>query len=211
MKLSLPIIIIACLALSACNKKGTLAPVKTTTTTDITINGQQYPTAIIGTQTWTIVDYHDANAMKFPVSSLNDTAYLYTYTQLRNITPPDGWRLPSATDFTVLATFLGGTTDSRGYGTVSGAAAQMLTSTHWPDVAGTNSTKFSANYVGAYYSAIPGYNFEGVGYWTSTQDGVEQLDFFIKNSNSTGAWVQTGAIARDLKSDGFCVRFVKSN
>jgi len=212
MKLFLPFIFFACMAFSSCNKKSTPAPpVKKASTTTVTINGTAYPTTVIGTQTWTSVDYRDPNAMVVPVSSLNDTAFLYTYTQLRNVTPPDGWRLPSAADFLVLTTFLGGTTDSKGYGTVTGSAAQMLTSTNWPNIAGNNSTKFSANYVGAYYSAIPGYNFAGVGYWTSTPDGVKQLDFFINISNSTGSWVQTGAIASDLKSDGFCIRFVKSN
>jgi uncharacterized protein (TIGR02145 family) len=215
MKLNLTLIIAVCIGVSSCHKNDNMPkpPVQKTSgaSTPVTVDGVSYPTAIIGTQTWTTMDYKGTGALVF--SFFKDTAYLYTYPKAMNITPPAGWRLPTAEDFSVLCTYLGGIPDNRGYGTVTGAQTEQLTTSDWEEVAGNNKTLFGAKPVGVFFSSIPVYNGGGVevGYWSTTPLGTEQLCFFMSIIGTTGAFYQYGSLQNSLPTDAYSIRFVKDN
>jgi uncharacterized protein (TIGR02145 family) len=186
------------LIVSACKKKdnddnddNTTPPV--TTVTDI--DGNVYHTVIIGSQTWTVEDLkviHYRNGDVIPnvtdptdwnnlitgayCNYNNDVNNVSTYGRLynwfavkdaRNICPL-GWHVPADSEWTVLATYLGGET-------VAGGKLKEAGTTHWtsPNIGATNETGFKAlpdgyrAYNGTFYGIT-----EDCIWWTTTQDDV---------------------------------------
>lgn len=91
------------LFLSSCSKTGSPTPAPTNIG-HVIINGSTYPTIIIGSQTWTSLNYVGGTG----ALATSDPAYgnYYTLDQAMQITLPTGWRIPTRADYnTLLAKF----------------------------------------------------------------------------------------------------------
>ncbi len=118
---------------------------------------------------------------------------------------PDGWHLPTNTEWTTLTTFLGGIS-------TAGGEMKETGTTHWdiPNTGATNSSGFTA-LPGSYVDIYIGSGVSGMGlygyWWTSTETAsntasYRNLRYDTDNVNST-----SGA---GYKSYGFSVRCVRN-
>ncbi len=83
------------LILSSCSKND-----DSKTDDSVTINGQSYPTAKIGSQTWTTVNYNGAGGVNYNDGANDPTVgKLYSFPEVKSISDlPDGWRIPTQDD-----------------------------------------------------------------------------------------------------------------
>jgi uncharacterized protein (TIGR02145 family) len=240
MKKILLLLLLALFISSAC--KNDDEPVLDTsssgTVTDI--DGNTYPTVIIGTQEWMaeslrVTHYPNGDAIPHItdnttwgnlVNNNTDDAYsfynndsttdygaLYTYaaaiaddwTRDNNANQgvcPNGWHLPTDSEWTTLTNYLGGTS-------VAGDKMKETGTTHWnsPNEGATNSSGFTALPSG-YRSTYPGafVDFVYFGYWWS---GTESSS----SSNAYGrglSYYSANALRNNVnKSVGFCVRCIR--
>ncbi len=133
--------LLAVLLLSSCSKKSTPAPA--TKTGSVTIIANNYPTIIIGSQTWTSFNYQGAGGSL----TIADVTYgnYYTLAQAMLITLPTGWRIPTRADYnTLLSNY---TTTKNAAGDFVGdqnAARALSDSTKWLFLGATSASGFSA-------------------------------------------------------------------
>ncbi|MBB6130394.1 FISUMP domain-containing protein [Mucilaginibacter lappiensis] len=182
------------LLFASCSKKSN-NDVKPEDTNKVTINGTDYATTKIGTQTWTTVNYNGTGGVTY--TGVSNAAYgkLYTLTEAKAVSLPTGWRLPTKADAEKLLLFLGATTDNDG--NVEGEASvsvKLKSKSDWTLTQGNNSSGFNAYPAGEGTVGIN--SFDGKGdfatFWTSTtlsgdsqyllgiwnnKDGVQVLDF----------------------------------
>lgn len=148
MKKILYLAFVAIITFTACSKKGnTPAPVATT----VVINGTTYPTVVIGSQTWTAVNYNGDGGLNYNNSATNIPAdgKLYTPAEAAAITLPSGWRLPTAADYNNLFAGLGGVqNNTSNYGVSQAIALELMSTTGWTDTNGNNKLGFNARPVG---------------------------------------------------------------
>jgi uncharacterized protein (TIGR02145 family) len=203
------------------------------------IDGNTYPTVIIGKQEWMAEDLrvtHYPNGDAIPHITDNtawgnlkdnntDDAYsfynndntkdygvLYTYASAiadnwtRDNTSgqgicPNGWSLPTDTDWTTLTDYLGGSS-------VAGGKMKETGTTYWkdPNTGATNSSGFTARPSG-YRNTFNGSfnNIGNFGYWWSST-GSTSTDAFYRNLNYINA---IASRINNNKSNGFCVRCIR--
>jgi len=105
-------------------------------------DGQTYATVEIGTQTWFAenLNYETANSWCYENSSSNCDVYgrLYTWGEALTVCP-NGWHLPSDSEWQILVDYLGGSS-------VAGGKLKEAGYTHWssPNAGATNSSGFTA-------------------------------------------------------------------
>jgi uncharacterized protein (TIGR02145 family) len=126
-----------------------------------------YKTIIIGTQTWMAENLcykasSGCNAYNNAIYNVNTYGYLYNLKTADKVCP-DGWHIPSDTEWITLINFLGG-------GDVAG---KKLKSTYGWDGNGTNSSEFSAlpggkNYYNEYNENNTYLDININGYWWSS-------------------------------------------
>lgn len=190
------------------------------------INGNNYHTIIIGTQTWMVENlkatkYNDGTdipniSADSEWNSYTEGAYcnyqnkesnadeygrLYNWYAIKTgKLAPKGWRVATDNDWTILANYLGGID-------VAGEKIKESGNTHWfsPKLVASNSSGFTAipagmRYFDGFYTGM----YDGAIWWTST----------AKDENS--AWFRSvgpeiTSIRRDLYpfNNGFSVRCVK--
>lgn len=145
LNLSLFIVIV----LISCSKKS-----DDITANSVQINGVQYPTVVIGSQTWTAVNYNGPGGVNYNNSANNDPVYgkLYTYTEAEAIALPPGWRLPTQSDFTTLLITMGAPPGSTYYSLQDTSIIKLLSKTTWTNVSGSNTTGFNAVATGFYFT-----------------------------------------------------------
>jgi uncharacterized protein (TIGR02145 family) len=212
-------------------KKKTIPPLTTTPVftpgagvTDV--EGNNYQTVIIGTQEWMkenlkTTKYNDGTAIpldtiwNLPTTPVycwyNDdaTTYKSTYGALYNWYTantgklcPTGWHVPSDAEWTVLETYLGGSS-------VAGGKLKETGIIHWtsPNTSATNESGFTA-LPGGYRDNYGGFgNILGSGvWWSSTEYGIGASSSWDRRIDYVGSY-----ILRDLdnKTFGFSVRCVK--
>jgi len=128
-------------------KKDTDTTTPTTTTSTVTINGIDYSTVVIGTQTWTTINYNGTGGANFNNSSTNNPVYgkFYTLTEANAVQLPTGWRVPTNVDIAKLVTYLGGTANTQGniIGDAT-AATKWMSKDSWTNGSGTKTTGFNA-------------------------------------------------------------------
>ena len=187
-------------------------------TNRVTIDGYDYHTAKIGTQTWTTVNYKGSGGTTYTLNgeSVVGPQTYYTYNQALAIALPTGWRLPTRADYNKLLQFIGGTTDAYGDGTATGTIAGKLVASSWSYAYGDNSTGFSAAATG-FINSIGPVN-QGVdvacAYWTSTSQttNVMSYSFGINNYVVNGTRQPlTAYIDYNRVADQLSLRFVKDN
>jgi uncharacterized protein (TIGR02145 family) len=216
MKKNLFLALITGVTLSSCSKKSD--ETKTPSNT-VSINGTDYATVKIGTQTWTTVNYNGAGGANYNDGSTNNPTYgkLYTLAEAKAVTLPTGWRLPTKADAEKLLVYLGatGTTDigADGDATVS---IKLKSKSDWTFTQGNNSSGFNAYPAGDEHSGTYEALNQSAEFWTSTLDAYnDQLTLHISN-------VQDGVNVNDDASMDYIpsslvsafrlnIRFVKNN
>jgi len=171
----------------------------------ITIEGIEYSTVTIGTQTWTASNHAGAGGIRYDeVNSKPEYGKYYTYDEVKAFTLPEGWRIPAMEDYKTLAAAQGIVVPS--HGTHTEGIKTITSTTNWKNTPGTNTTGFNA---------LPaGYSFNN----SSPMDG-DIAEFWTAEGNTMS--IQEGANPNSLRilfyggsSDAiyrFNVRFVKDN
>lgn len=193
-------------------KKSTPAPQQSYST--VTINSTDYPTAVVGNQTWTTVNYNGSGGVNYNNSATNIPANgkLYTLAEARALAVPTGWRLPSEDDYNNLVATLGAVKASDENYTVTAATAYKLMATaSWSIGGGTNSSKFNALATGYnHQNVFDGTGTDAVFITTSTLISEPAPASFNIYQDNTG----TSAVLTDIvitATDRASIRFVKDN
>jgi uncharacterized protein (TIGR02145 family) len=118
---------------------------------------------------------------------------------------PDGWHLPTDSEWTILITFLGGTS-------VAGGKMKETGTTHWnsPNTGATNSSGFSGLPSGFRDSTYGTFNDIGLyGYWRSSTESISSSG--VSGVYGRGLYYNNAGAGRyyDDKSHGVCVRCVR--
>lgn len=174
-KIILSLFTVSTFFLISCSKKDNEKP----KADNVKINNIIYPTVVIGSQTWTSVNYNGPGGENLNNSGTNDPTYgkYYTLDEAKKIALPSGWRVPSKEDAEKLLKYLGATGISNlGVYADSTVAIKLKSKTGWKYSQGNNSSGFNALPLG---NAFPNYNapgnlYEGLGtfavFWTTTYD-----------------------------------------
>lgn len=194
------------------------------------IDGNEYPTVLIGTQTWMAENLRVstyANGESIPLVSdwfdwtfnTNFGAYCYyddnqeNNTSLGNLyngysviydsgLAPEGWHLPSDEEWQTLGDYLGGNN-------IAGGKLKSIGTTQWtePNTDATNETDFSAisggwrNHSGGGYSDLGTHSY----YWSTTQQLSNLMSRRLRNDNAILYRAESGYSL----GNGFSVRCVQ--
>lgn len=163
-------------------------------------DGRSYKTIVIGNQTWMAenLNFPHRNSRCFK----DNFDYCYKYGRLytwddAKVSCPNGWHLPSAKEFTMLFTEVGGQ---------STAGHKLKSSIGWKgNGGGTDTFGFSA-LPGGYWNSTGFYDNNGseANFWTSSEDDRSIAYYLLLSSGNGGA-----SIRYDTKEYGFSVRCVK--
>lgn len=171
----------------SCSKKNNDQPSNT-----VTINGTDYKTVTIGSQTWTAVNYNGSGGTNYNNSSTNNPTYgkLYTLAEAKAIALPKGWRLPTKGDIEKLLTGLGATGTSDvgvdGGGTV---AIKLKSKSDWTPKQGNNSSGFNAYPAGDVNNTTYEYINSLTMFWSSNVDTYNDPYVLEINNLPTGPTV----------------------
>jgi len=131
----------------------------------ITIDGKVYEIVKIGNQTWTAANYAGAGGVAYDaVNSKPEYGKYYTYAEVKAITLPPGWRLPTKEDYIALAKFYDITVPS--YGNTE-AIGKLTSTTHWNHVHGSNASGFNAHPAGYRLGDSPAIDGDIAEFWTA--------------------------------------------
>jgi len=155
----------------------------------VIIAGDIYPVVKIGRQEWTTVNYNGPGGKNLSLPHPNDNyKKYYTVDDMKDLTLPAGWRVPTKDDFNKLLSNFTPQLDSVGnfVGDVN-VASKLMSKSGWeitPDFSngGTNSSGFSAYPAGIYvdpahFDIWPGYY---AWFLTSTPLPAEMITFRSK-------------------------------
>lgn len=164
------------------------------------IGGRTYRTVKIGDQEWLAenlgLDDGGAEIVTKPSDPYEGEVY-YTWDAAVRVaaTAPDGWHLPSSTEFDALATAVGG---------ASVAGTRLKSTAGWSSGNGDNSYGFAAFPAGYQYSGSFNHLGSHAYFWTATESS---------SSIAYGRRFNAGASMDSLnynKSYGFSVRLVRN-
>lgn len=214
------------LSFSSCQKEEQIQPesilepgITYSTFTD-SRDGHLYHTIKIGDQTWMAENlaYRIEGCWAYDIDYANVEiyGYLYDWETACDICP-EGWHLPSSTEFHHLIKHLGGIG-------VAGGKLKRSGLSYWdsPNTGATNSSGFTALASGMSYSGKIGY-FERMGssayFWSSTElENQEEMIasnryvwylFLHYNMEKVGSRSSNNGLDRAFKSRGFSIRCVK--
>lgn len=154
---------------------------------EITISGTAYPTVVIGTQTWTTVNYNGNGGVNYNNGANDPTVgKLYSYQELQALLNlPAGWRVPTEADAKKMMRYLGTTINTSGgqwdgEEHLSAEKSKKITSkATWAtiSISGNNETGLNIYPNGNYFptsnpTTNPEYNNKGTegSFWLSTKD-----------------------------------------
>lgn len=190
------------LFISACKKDK--EPDQMPATITVRINEKEYGTMKIGNQTWTVSNYAGPGGILYDDrGSKPEYGKYYTFEEAKGISLPEGWRVPTQSDYIKLLESQGVKIED--LRVVNPEALKTLTSkTNWKHVAGNNLSGFNA---------FPGgYSFKN----SAPMDG-DIAEFWMADGNTIS--VQEGANFSSLRlafynnssspDYRFNVRFVK--
>lgn len=222
MKIKLLTLVCLYLALTGCSKSNQKPA--TQPTNAVNINGTSYPTAKIGTQTWTSINYNGPGGVSYENFSNNPNyGKLYLLSEARAIALPVGWRLPTSVDAVTLLSYLGAaiTTDSGIVGDSSVTKKIKSKDQGFWITKGNNSSGFNAISGGEFISS---YNdFTGLGmdamFWLNSDGSgnpgsleiIDVHDGGALITNTVGVYIFTSSYFSDVNKDMYSIRFVKDN
>lgn len=177
MKQPLLMLSAVCLLIVASCSKSKDAPEQEQSKNEITINGTAYATTVIGTQTWTTVNYNGTGGMNYN-DGANDprVGKIYSYPEVKAITGlPTGWRIPTEADVKTLMATVGTNLDGTNLYTDATATQKLMSTTGWTNTAltGNNSTGFNLMATGySFASSVTSKDYSDKGvvasFWTSS-------------------------------------------
>lgn len=216
------------LIVASCSKSSD-SPEQEQSKNEITVNGTAYATTVIGTQTWTTVNYNGTGGVNYN-DGANDirVGKLYTLAESKAIILPLGWRLPSRDDYNRLLGTLGETAkNSYGFYSPSAAITRKLMATlSWNNFSGTNESGFTCLAAGIFRdlqrTIDPGFNYKGTetafittSFFTEYGIGWDKIpvafDIYLETLN--GATEVHAGFSDSIvqNSDRGSIRFVKDN
>ena len=146
-----------CLLIVASCSKSKDAPEPEQSKNQVTINGTAYSTVVIGSQTWTTVNYNGTGGVNYNDGANDPTVgKLYSFPEVKAITGlPTGWRIPSETDVKALMTTVGIKIDGTGSYTDATTTKKLMSTTGWTDaaLAGSNSTGLNLTPNGYFFTS----------------------------------------------------------
>lgn len=140
----------------------------------VNINGTDYPTIVIGNQTWTSVNYRGAGGISYNSNATNDIILgkFYSLPEALSIVLPSGWRLPTRTDYETLLRSAGTLKNvTANYSTLDSISTRKLrATTGWDYGKGNNGLGFNAIASGYAYTNYLGFYKKGQDavFWSST-------------------------------------------
>ncbi len=193
------LILLSLFVITSCDDDDT-----TVTPTDvITIDGKEYKTVTIGGLTWTAANHNGEGGLAYDAAnSKPEYGKYYTFDEVKAITLPDGWRIPTMDDYKALAAAKDVVIPSSGAHT---EGIKTITSvTRWRNVAGNNASGFNAYPAGYSFNNSSPMDGDIAEFWTiekntlSIQEGTNQntLRIMFYSGNADPAY-------------RFNVRFVK--
>lgn len=173
----------------------------------IAINGSSYGTVVVGSQTWTAVNYNGPGGENYNNGTNNSTyGKLYTEAEATGIALPSGWRLPTQADFDNLFVAIGANKlGNGGFSFPLGCALKLMSTSDWTGQNGTNDLKFGAEPAGCFSAG------------SYTGQGIEAM-FLSSTIISTPMvltvspnFITTSNILLPNATDRASLRFVKDN
>lgn len=166
------------------------------------VDGSQIPIGGSGTPSTPSAWYYNNDETTYGVDG-NKYGLLYNWYAAKYLEDnkstllPEGWRVPSATDWDTLATAVGG----------AGTAGTILkSSTGWPNGAGTDDYGFSALPSGAYFGSFQGLNLF-INYWATTENSSgpsgAAYNYYLNPDPSLNS------ASTAMKTEGHYIRLVK--
>ena len=166
------------------------------------VDGSQIPIGMSGTPSTPSAWYYNNDETTYGVDG-NKYGLLYNWYAAKYLEDnkstllPEGWRVPSATDWDTLATAVGG----------AGTAGTILkSSTGWPNGAGTDDYGFSALPSGAYFGSFQGLNLF-INYWATTENSSgpsgAAYNYYLNPDPSLNS------ASTAMKTEGHYIRLVK--
>lgn len=177
MKKPLLMLSTVCLLIVASCSKSNDEPEQEQSKNEITVNGTIYGTTVIGTQTWTTVNYNGTGGVNYN-DGANDprVGKLYSYPEVKAIAGmPTGWRIPTEADVKTLMASVGTKLDGTNLYTDATASQKLMATTGWNNSALTGNNSTGLNLVATGYSfassnLLKDYSDKGIlaSFWTSS-------------------------------------------
>ncbi len=212
MKKLLFLVLLAASLFTACSKQNNNQPKQPANT--VTINGTIYSTVVIGSQTWTSVNYNGAGGENYN-NGANNPVYgkLYTLAEAQSIVLPSGWRLPTLNDFNNLLAAIGDPNTNGAYLPGGGDLLALMSKTNWTTTNGNDSLGYNAEPAGLYSQVKANdQEFYGLGniavYISGTPIYANSLGNYCFIAGSGNAQITDLVL---LATDRGSVRFVKDN
>lgn len=198
---------------------GPKLPIKSTDgsiTGTVTINGTIYPTVVIGSDTWTSVNYNGLGGLYYKSGIDPKYGKLYTLKEAQSIILPEGWRLPSESDFTKLMNNYDGTYGFESVWTSNETSTfNLMSKQDWKgnnNINDCNLSGFNA-YPAGWYNVDFSY-FVQLGYETAFWSLPYSRPFFIRavvNSPNAGRYTFSRGFSATRPESRYSIRFVRSN
>jgi len=168
----------------------------------ITVDGGDYRTVVIGSQTWTVDNYQGKGGFVYPIAGDPLGAWYPQYVAVYDVVLPPLWRVPTVADFNKLTANVSKQTDAGGNYTAGAQVATLVNSLH-----------FLNTPTGYYYYKTVAYPFDKSSAYYLTSDvnfkRSNGYNNYAYKLNSTGA----GIVLLDSAGMVSCslLRFVKDN
>jgi uncharacterized protein (TIGR02145 family) len=202
----LKLTLLSCAALlccfTACKKNDNPGPIPEINGV-VTINGQNYKTVRIGTQAWTAESYAGAGGVAYGPTAKPEYGKYYTYTEVKAITLPAGWRLPTMDDYKTMG-------QANGINFTAGAqnteaAKKLISKTGWNHAAGSNASGLNLFPGNMIYNGTQSPDGDVAEFWTATGN-----TFSIMEAGTNGSLLNVQFFSNsNLPEYRFPVRFVK--
>lgn len=168
------------------------------------VNGSQIPIGVSGTPSTPSAWYYNNDETTYGADG-NKYGLLYNWYATRYLEDnkstllPEGWRVPSGTDWDTLATAVGG---------VSTAGTILKSAAGWTNGAGTDDYGFNALPSGGYFGSFQGLGLF-INYWTTTENTSgppgAAYSYYLNPDPSLNS------TSTSMKTEGHYVRLVKDS
>ena len=190
------------MCLTACKKNDQKEPIPETPGM-VNINGKDYKTVKIGSQTWTSESYAGNGGMAYGPTAKPEYGKYYTYNEVKAIALPTGWRLPSMDDYKTMGQangiiFTPGVQNTE-------AAKKLISKTGWTNAAGTNTSGLNLFPGNMIYNGQPTPDGDVSEFWTDNGNTFSIMEAGT-NSNLLNVQFFTNSSMPEYR---FPVRFVK--
>ncbi|GAB3499859.1 hypothetical protein GCM10027341_24030 [Spirosoma knui] len=193
-------------AVTSCKKDEQNQPEPMPQIGTILINGKEYATVTVGNQIWTATNYEGTGGVAYRATNEKpEYGRYYTYEEVKAITLPSGWRLPTVQDYKRLAESQG-LIFSGDRATAQEASKKLVSKTNWRTVPGTNASGFNAYPAGYMFRGADPIDGDISEFWT-----VDGHTFSILESANGKAHNITFYKNSDDPEYRFNVRFIKTN